>query len=60
MIGHGVVETVGEVRGDGDGGHGDLGVGLVTVEDIGWTDRSGRRLGNLLMLWLGVEVTIHY
>ena len=41
MIGHGVIETIGEVRGNGDGGHGDLGVSLVTVEDIGWTDRRG-------------------
>ena len=41
MIGHGVVQTVGEVRGNGDGGHWDLGVGLITMEDIGWTDRSG-------------------
>ena len=41
MIGHGVLETIGEVRGNGDGGHGDLGVGLVSVEDIGRTDRRG-------------------
>ena len=37
-----------------------LRVGLIAVEDIGWTDRGRRRFGSLLMWWSGVEITIHY
>ena len=61
MVGHGVVEAVGEVRGQGRcGGSWMLGVGLIPVEDVGGSDRGGRRFGGLLMRWLGVEITIHY
>ena len=42
MIGHGVIEAIGEVRGDGGGGSWMLGIGLIAVEDVGWTDRGGR------------------
>lgn len=41
MIGHGVIEAVGEVRRHGGGRGWMLRVGLIAVEDIGWTDRGG-------------------
>lgn len=59
MVGHGVIKAIREVRGDRRSGSWMLGVGLIAVEDVGWTDRGGRGLGSLLMSWLGVEVTIH-
>lgn len=59
MAGHGVIETIGEVRRYGGGGRRVLRIGLIAVKDVGWTDRGGRRFGGLLMLWVGVEITIH-
>ena len=60
MIGHGMLEAIGKVRGKGGGGSWMLGVSLIAVEDVGRTDRGGRGFGSLLMWWLGVEITIHY
>lgn len=54
-----MIKAIREVRGDRRSGSWMLGVGLIAVEDVGWTDRGGRGLGSLLMSWLGVEVTIH-
>ena len=60
MIWDGVIEAIGEVRGDGGRRNWMLGIGLIAVEDVGWTDRGGGWFGSLLMWCLGVEVTIHY
>lgn len=60
MAGHGVFEAIGEVRRHGSAGSWMLRVGLITVEDVQWTDRRVRRFGSLLLWWLGVEVSIHY
>ena len=42
MIGDGVIQAIGEVRGNGGGRNWMLGIGLIAVEDVGWTDRGGR------------------
>ena len=60
MVGHGVIEAIGKVRGQGGDGSWVLGVSLIAVKDVGWTDGGGRGFGSLLMWWLGVEITIHY
>ena len=39
MVGHGVIETIGEVRGHRGGGSWMLRVGLKAMEDVGCTDR---------------------
>ena len=41
MMGQGVIEAIGEVRGHRGGRSWMLGVGLIAVEDVGWTDRGG-------------------
>lgn len=40
MIGHGVIEAVGEVRGHRGGGSWMLRVGLIAMEDVRWADRG--------------------
>ena len=40
MIRHGVIETIGEVRGYGAGGSWMLRIGWIAVEDVGCTDRG--------------------
>ena len=41
MIGHGVIEAIGKVGRDRGGGSWMLRIGLIAVEDVGWTDRGG-------------------